>query len=180
MLSSGFHSVLVSVIYITYVITIIFPLSSGCWPPSVLQTGGGRAAEDRTGLHQRLYPSCLTLVSRLEKEPETCPHTHTHTVGFLYFPERLSVRHQGESEHRSSTQSDHRLWLHTGGKTRYGSPLQDEVSGESDRESIQVVKNTGWFIWTLAQFSTQVFTHKIEHGQIINQWTHHYLQEVLF
>lgn len=35
----------------------VLRLFSGRWPPSVLQTGGVGAAEDRAGLHQRLYPS---------------------------------------------------------------------------------------------------------------------------
>lgn len=46
------------------------------------------------------------------------------------FPDGSSVRHQGESEHRSAAQPDHRLWLHTGGKTSSWShnPLHDELS----------------------------------------------------
>lgn len=46
------------------------------------------------------------------------------------FPDGSLVRHQGESEHRSAAQPDHRLWLHTGGKTSSWShnPLHDELS----------------------------------------------------
>lgn len=144
---------------------LFFCLFSGRRPPSVLQTGGVGAAEDWTGLHQRLYPSCLKSDS-WENHSNislmlTCQFAaalnswfnleiyfeayfvivYLHVSGFCLmsqisverpvyikvklptqttcccFPDSSCVRHQGESEHRSSAQPDHRLWLHTGGKT---------------------------------------------------------------
>lgn len=59
-------------------------LFSGRWPPSVLQTGGVRAAEDRTGVHQRLYPSCSKMnVIMLQHVPE---NRSNMSSGLTYHP----------------------------------------------------------------------------------------------
>lgn len=62
-----------------------------------------------------------------------CYNKLSWTLGLMIcccFPDGSLVRHQGESEHRSAAQPDHRLWLHTGGKTSSWShnPLHDELS----------------------------------------------------